>query len=215
MMVRIHVAQQHGRAVDGVDDHVDLAVVEQVAKGRAARRDDVGQAGALDRRNVLEFPLLSACVRHVVKQQRPLGKGGAPVVLVHLRVDVAVDHEQVEPAVVVVVEEAVAPADKGDGGLRDAGLVADVGETVVAVVVVEHLVVVAEVGDEKADLAVVLIVAGSDAHGGDLAAVFIQREAGDVALVVEGAVALVDVEEVGLGVVADQQVGFAVAVRGR
>jgi hypothetical protein len=133
-------------------------------------------------------------------------------VLVHLRVDVAVDHEEVEPAVVVVVEKAVAPADKGNGGLGDSGLVADVGKARVAVVVVEHLIVVAKVGDEKIEQAVVLVVARGNAHGGDLAAVLVQREARRVALVVEGAVALVDVEKVGLGVVAHQQVGLAVAV---
>ena len=43
MMVRIHVAQQNGRTIDGIDDHVDLAIVEEVAECRAARRDHVGK----------------------------------------------------------------------------------------------------------------------------------------------------------------------------
>ena len=76
----------------------------------------------------------------------------------------------------------------------------------------QHLVVVAEVGDEEIDQAVVLVVAGGNAHGRDLAPVLVQREAGHIALVVEGAVALVDVEEIGLGVVAHHQVRLAVAV---
>ena len=67
--------------------------------------------------------------------------------LVHLGIDVAVDLKQIEPAIVVVVEEAVAPAHKGNRSLRDARLVAHVGKAGVAVVVEEHLVVVAEVGD--------------------------------------------------------------------
>ena len=95
-----------------------------------------------------------------------------------------------------------------------ADLVAHVGKVVVAIVVEQDLVVVAEVGDEKVDQAVVLVVARGDAHGGDLAPVFIQREARDVAVVLEGAVAFVDIEIVGLGVVADDQVGLAVAVDG-
>ena len=60
--------------------------------------------------------------------------------------------------------------------------------------------------------AVVHVVAHRQAHGGDLAAILVQREAGDVALIFEGAVALVDVEIVGLGVVGHQQVGLAVVV---
>ena len=34
-----YVSQQHRRPVHWVDDHVDLAVVEQVAEGRSARRN--------------------------------------------------------------------------------------------------------------------------------------------------------------------------------
>ena len=146
MMIGIHVAQQHRRSVDGIDDHIDFAVVEQVAEGRAARGDHDCQPGALHRRDVLEFPVLRS-VGHVVKQQRPLRTGRAPVVLIHLRIDVAVHFKQIEPAVIVVVEEPIAPADKGNRGLRNARLVTHVGEARVAVVVEQDFVVVAEVGD--------------------------------------------------------------------
>ena len=61
-------------------------------------------------------------------------------------------------------------------------------------------------------LPVVLVVADGDAHGGGFAAGRVERVAGGVAVVLEGAVALVDVEIVGRGVVADQQVGLAVVV---
>ena len=67
---------------------------------------------------------------------------------------------------------------------------------------------------KKIDQAIVFVVAGGDAHGGDLAAILVEREAGDVAVVFEGAVAFVDVEEVGFGVVADHEVGFAVGIDG-
>src|SRR6185437_4750536 len=138
------------------------------------------------------------CVGDVVKQERALGESSAPVMLIDFGVDMAVDFEEVEPAVVVVVEEAITPAYEGDGGLRDSGLVADVGEAGVTIIVVENLVVVSEIGDIEADEAVVLIIPGGNAHGGDFAAVFVKGEAGDIALVVEGAVPFVDVEEVGL-----------------
>ena len=165
-MIGIDILQQHRRPVDGVDDHVDLAVVEQVAESRAASGDHHRQPGALDRLDVLKSALLAGGrvlgpgpgggngrQRNVMEQQRPLGERGAPVVLVHLRVDVAVGREQVEPAVVVVIEEPIAPAHKRNGGLRDAGLVAQIGKAHFAIVMEQHLVVVAEVGNEEVDAA--------------------------------------------------------------
>ena len=58
-----------------------------------------------------------------------------------------------------------------------------------------------------------LVVADGDAHGRGFAAILVQRVAGGVAVVFEGAVAFVDVEVVGRGVVGDQQVDFAVVVQ--
>ena len=58
-----------------------------------------------DRRH--HFELLA--VIHVVKQQRALGPGRSPVVLVGLRIDMAADKHQVFPAVVIVVEKLVCP----------------------------------------------------------------------------------------------------------
>jgi hypothetical protein len=45
MMVRVHVPEQHRRPVNGIDDYVDPAVVEQIAKGRSTRRNDLCQPG--------------------------------------------------------------------------------------------------------------------------------------------------------------------------
>ena len=93
MVVGVDVAQQDRRPVDGIDDDVDLAVVEEVAEGRAASGDDIGEPGADDRLDVLEDALLWLLAGHIVEEQRALGPACAPVVLVHLRVDVAVDLE--------------------------------------------------------------------------------------------------------------------------
>ena len=139
-------------------------------------------------------------------------EAGAPVVAVDLGVDVAVGGEEVEPAVVVVVEEGGAPAEEGNGGFGDAELVADVGEVAVAVVVVEDLVVVGEGGVVEVDAAVVEVVAGGDAHAGGFAAAFVEGVTAGVACVFEGAVALVEVEVVGGTVVRDEEVWLAVAV---
>src|ERR1035441_1436115 len=105
MMIGINITEQYGRAINRVDDDINLPFVEQVAKGRSTRRNDRCQTRSLDRRNIFEFPILASSVRDVVKEQRAFGEGRAPIVLVHLRVDVAVDHEEIEPAVVVVVQD--------------------------------------------------------------------------------------------------------------
>ena len=59
---------------------------------------------------------------------------------------------------------------------------------------------------------IVLVVSGSDAHVGDLAAIFIQRVAAHVTVVLECPVAFVHIEIVGRGVIGHQQVRLAVAI---
>ena len=110
------------------------------------------------------------------------GRGG------DVEVHVIRDHE-VEMAVAVVVHEGAAGA-PGLAGAGDTGFVADVGESAVAVVVVQH--VVAVVSDIQVDVAVVVVV--TDAHALSPAGVSeacFRRDIG------EGAVVIVAVEMAG------------------
>ncbi len=132
--------------------------------------------------------------------------------LIDFRVDMTVRSKQIEPAVIVVVEKSIAPPYERNCCLRDAGLVTHVRKAGVAVVVVKHLVVIAEIGDKKADQPAVLVVARGDAHGGNLSPILVQREARHVAFVVERPVSFIDVEEVRLRVVPDHKVWFAVII---
>ena len=66
VVVVIDVAEQHRRVVHAVDDHIDLAVVEEIAECRAAGGNYVGEASALDRGH--DFKLLA--VIEVMEQQR-------------------------------------------------------------------------------------------------------------------------------------------------
>ncbi len=84
MVVGIDIAQQYRRAVDGVDDDIHLAIVEQIAKCGSARGDHDGETCSCDRRNVFKFASLAALVGYVMEKQRSFGEGGAPVVLVQL-----------------------------------------------------------------------------------------------------------------------------------
>src|SRR5208337_2153894 len=56
--------------------------------------------------------------------------------------------------------------------------------------------------------------AHGDAHRGDLASILVQRESGDIALVVKSSISLVDVKKVRLRVIPHNQVGLAVGVEG-
>ena len=193
-MVRIHVPQQHRRTVDWIDDYIDLAVVEQVAKRSSARRNHICQPRALHRRHVFKSSRLRF-TGDVVKQQRTLGKRRSPVMLVHLGVDVAIDHKQVQPAIVVVVEETVTPAHERNCRLRNSDVVTHIGKARRAVVVKKHLVVVPKVRHEEIDQAIVLVIAGCDTHRRDFAPVLIQTKTGDIALIVKSPIALVDVKK--------------------
>ncbi len=194
-------------AVDDVDDDIEFAVVEEVSDGEASADVDICEAGAFDGWHQVEFFAVD-----VSKEQRTLGPGGAPACAVDAGVDVAVCDDDVLPAVVVEVEEGVAPAEKGDGRFGDSHLVADVGEVCVAVVAVERVVVVGEGGVVEVDETVVPVVAEGDAHGGSLAAVFVEGVTGGVACVLEGAVAFVEIEIVRRRVVGDEEIGLAVVV---
>ena len=180
-MVGVDVAEQAG-VVHVADDDIDLAVVEQVAECCSTAYADSGESCAFDCRDELELS-----VGEVVEEQRALGVCGAPVgVFVGLGINVAVGDEEILPAVVVVVEESVAEAYEGDSWCADTCLVADIGEGSRAVVAEEHVVVVGERSADDAEVAIVLVVAGGEAHVGNLAAVAVESEAAGVALVLGG-----------------------------
>src|SRR5262249_9350075 len=128
------------------------------------------------------------------------------------RVDMAVGGKDVEPAVIVVVEKAGSPAQKGIFGIGELGADGDVGEIAAAIVAIEGVVIVGKVGDVKADAAAVIVVAGGDAHGSLFAAVVIEGEAGKVADVFERAVVLVAVEIFGHRIIGHCQVEPAIVV---
>jgi len=67
--------------------------------------------------------------------------------VLNLRVDVAVDGDEIEPAIVIDVVEGVAPADDVGRGAGDVGDVRNVGKGQLAVVAEELQVLLTEVGD--------------------------------------------------------------------
>src|SRR5260370_37671373 len=78
----------------------------------------------------------------VTEEKRPLRVSHAPIVLIHARIDVTIGIENVFPAVVVVVQEARAPPQEGDGYGGHPRQKADLREIPLAPVLVERKVTV-------------------------------------------------------------------------
>ena len=156
--------------------------------------------------DVLELAVAQIAVEILV-----LGVGCVHVGTVHFGVDVAVGDEDVEPAVVVHVEEADAPAEKA-GVDAEAGEVGAVVEVEPAQVQVERIGVAGEVGLDDVEEAVAVVVADGDAHAGLRLAVGRVGDAGFDGHIFERAVLLILVEGGGGGVVGDVDVGPAVVV---
>ena len=100
-----------------------------------------------------------------------LGVAGPQVAAVNSRVHVAVGNEQVVVAVVVVIEKTRPPPQGADARAAKGRTEARVGEKSPAIIVVERVVVVREIGDEEIEIAVAIVVTGRDAHAGLLAAI--------------------------------------------
>ena len=130
-----------------------------------------------------------------------------------------VDDQEVEQAIVVVIEPAGGDAPGfADGGdvPGDMGLDGDVGEGAVAIVV-EELVVI-DAGDVEVDESVVVVVSGGDAHGvAEAGEAGLRGDVGEgsVAVVVEEAVVeggIGFVERWDLGAVGEEEVEQTVVV---
>ena len=125
--------EDHGAADEVFDDEIENAAVEEIADGEASADlgDEDGFAGG-------GAHLAEGSVVLIDVDELWFLIGDAGLGVFDLRVDVAVDEDEVLPAGVVEIDEGVAPADVGDAGLGDAGLMRDVGEVEVAVVAIER-----------------------------------------------------------------------------
>ena len=85
--------------------------------------------------------------------------------LIDLRIDMAVDDQQILPSVVVVVQKSVAESHKRQCRRRHARPVAHVGQSCrVPSLRIDDIVVIGEFGVHQVQVAVVLVVPRGDAH---------------------------------------------------
>ncbi len=200
------VHQQHRWRVHVADHRGHAAVIPQIAGRQPARRTYRRNPGPGIGGNIGE-----RSVAFVVIQNLRLFEIAAKVLAVHFGINVAIDEQQIGPAVVVHIDERHAPAEilrvQSESGGK--GLVV---KCAVAIVPVERGSIVGKIGFEKIQPAVAVIVADRGAHSGLLAPVIIKRGARNNGDVGERAVVVVVVEDAGSAVARDVYVRPAVVV---
>ena len=186
------------------DHHrVEPAVVVQVADGqpaahvgplerRAGAGRDVGQRPARASEQELR--------RHRIGEERPMVA------------EVPVGRHQIEPAVVVGVEESRAETEAVAAGGRQAGGGGMVGEEPLPEVVEQGGGLAVEIRDRQIEAAVAVDIAAGDAHTGLVAAAGVGRDARLVADLLEPEAALVAEQVVGRAVIGHEEVDSAVLV---
>src|SRR5688500_2708714 len=83
---------------------------------------------------------------------------------IDLRIDMAIDDKQVEPRIVVEINEARSPSDIRPRNLSNLGRHRDVAEIVVAIIAVESIVFVNEICNEDPKAAGVKVIAHRNSH---------------------------------------------------
>src|SRR6185503_19688984 len=148
-----YIPQDCWFSVKIIDNQVKATVGIQVAHRQPSAGPGARQRTTRSRANSFKFSVLE-----IVEQQRLLGKTGSPLVGIHCRVDVSVYNEEIQPPVVVVVDEARAPAEKRNSRFTKAGLKSYIGEIPFTIVVIENVGVVRKICNVKIYLAVVIII---------------------------------------------------------
>jgi hypothetical protein len=193
--------------VDVVDDDVDVAVVVEVGE----RRTTTG-FGNRYRRSELLRDIGEASVLEVPVDDFALLVARFGLEAINFRIDMSVDEKEIEPAVVVEIDKADAPAEpprvEADAaGKRTilTGALAGVG--------VERRGVAGEVRLEDVERAVAIVVADRDAHSRLRLSILAVGAAGGNADVGERAIAVVVVQRAWIGIVCHVQVEPAVVIK--
>src|SRR5262249_37700186 len=102
------VAENRRRAVEVIDDYVHVAIVVEIAERRATTDGRLIHCRADFRSDRGERSVTVVAVKQLALRVRDLQLRSR-----QLRIDVAVDHHQIQPAVVVIIEKSAAPTDIG------------------------------------------------------------------------------------------------------
>src|ERR1700761_3237035 len=158
LLVAAIISKQRRRVVHIENQNVDVAIVVVVSKRGAAAGILFAYPGTHLRRHVFEAPVAEV----PVNQARVL-EGLAEVVLVYLRINMAVDLNNVCPAIVVIIDKAAAPRHVAVVNSHP-GSKGYVAERAVAIVVIQVAGVIGKVGLENVKPSVAIVVRNRDPH---------------------------------------------------
>src|SRR6266568_9368595 len=126
--------------------------------------------------------------------------------------NVAVRDENIGPAIVVVIEEEAAEAERYQRGTTDFGAGCFVHKQAVAFVVIKREHLIGKVSNDQACTAGAVVVGSINAHAGASDTIFAEGDASGNSFFFKGSIVFVQIELVGLGIVGEHDVGPAVAV---
>ena len=124
----------------------------------------------------------------------------------------ALRYKQVLRSIIVVVKKSNSPARVGQRYLSNSHGLADVGERAVAIVLIESVALIRQVGYHNVRPAIVIVVGEVHAHTGISTAVNVYCNFGSEADVFESAVPLVVIEELDHGVVGNKEIDTTVVI---
>src|SRR5262245_51672955 len=197
-------AQHHHTIIQHANHAVGPSVIVEITDGHAAATNL-----AVEKRAAAGADVVELAIAVVAKEHRPLVDAGDRRVADY----VAVDDHDVEPTVMIDVDEARAPADKALSNGRDAGSSrAEKKQIVLAEVLVKGVIFILVVRDEERGQPGAVVITDVHSHAAVGNAVFIASNALEHADFFELEVAAIDVQEIVHRVVGDVDVGPAVAV---
>ena len=153
-------AQQLRNGVDAIHRDVHGAIVVVIAKSAAARRSIFHNARA-----ALFGHLFKAAVLQIAVEIFVLGVFQISFRFVDLGINVAVRHQNVEPAIIVHIEKADAPTQQPRVD-ADAARVGAIFKCSVAQIRVERIGIAGEIGFYYVQIAVAIVIANGNAHAG-------------------------------------------------
>src|SRR5262245_23689055 len=146
---------------DVCNDHVDTPVIIEVAEGGSATgtKRKLAQAGLLG-------DLFERAVTEITVEQKVLQKSHLSAALCQfdLRINVAIHDKKIWPAVIIKVNKTGSPTHIWQADRTDFRFRRDVKKTLRTEISIERVVFVVEIGDEKIELSIAIIVTPGYAH---------------------------------------------------
>lgn len=123
----------------------------------------------------------------------------------------ALRDQEILPAIIVVVKEAVAPAGVGHADAANPGDLTGIREGAIAVVLIQGVALVGEIRDDDVRPAIIVEVR-EVAHAGEGSTISVNGDAGGEADFLKCAVALIVKEKFEHGIIGDEKVDMTVAI---